>query len=183
MKIQAIAGSLRKESYNHQLALAAQDMVAELDPSIEFSILDWSEVPLFNQDIEFPPPASVTNARNAIKEADGLWIFTPEYNHALPGVLKNLLDWMSRPVSDTEGQVLAGKPVAFSGASIGQSGTSHAQDQLILLLIFLNMKVMSNPRFLLPFASKQTDETGKLELSTSASFLKAQAQAFIDFIK
>jgi len=77
-------------------------------------------------------------------------VFTPEYNHFFPGVLKNLIDWLSRPVSENEPQVLAGKPAAISGISLGMSGTAIAQDHLVTLISFLDMKVMNVPRLPYP---------------------------------
>jgi chromate reductase len=183
MKILAIAGSLRKDSYNLQLAKITQKLVKELDPSIEFRILDWSEVPLFNQDIEFPAPEAVAKARDAVLEADGIWFFTPEYNHAMPGVLKNLIDWLSRPVSNEQMQVLDEKPAAFSGVSPGMGGTIQSQDALVPLLSFLGMNIMGVPRFSVSHIAEQTDENGKLTLKYSMSYLERQAKAFIEYIE
>ena len=101
----------------------------------------------------------------------------PEYNHAIPGPLKNLLDWLSRPVSATEAQVLAEKPVALAGASIGMSGASHAQDQLVGMLSFLDAHVMNKPRLCIPHIATQADEQGRLKLESSAPYLEAQADA------
>ena len=134
MKLLAIAGSLRENSYNRQLAEAAGALMREKRPEVGYGILRWEDVPFMNQDIEHPAPEAVMRVREAVREADGLWLFSPEYNHAIPGPLKNLLDWLSRPVSATEAQVLAEKPVALAGASIGMSGASHAQDQLVGML-------------------------------------------------
>lgn len=98
-------------------------------------------------------------------------------------MLKNLTDWLSRPVSDTEPQVLAGKPAAISGISPGMSGTGLAQDHLVTLLSFLNMKVMNVPRLVIPNARQQVNQEGRLELTASSPYLKKQADAFIDFIR
>ena len=150
MKLLAIAGSLRENSYNRQLAEAAGALMREKHPEVGYGILRWEDVPFMNQDIEHPAPEAVTRVREAVREVDGLWLFSPEYNHAIPGPLKNLLDWLSRPVSATEAQVLAEKPVALAGASIGMSGASHAQDQLVGMLSFLDAHVLSphHPDFL-----------------------------------
>ncbi|SHK13728.1 NADPH-dependent FMN reductase [Desulforamulus aeronauticus DSM 10349] len=109
--------------------------------------------------------------------------FTPEYNHFFPGVLKNLIDWLSRPISKTEGQVLTGKPAAISGISPGMSGTGIAQDHLVTLLSFLNMDIMNLPRLTIPNAMQQVNQDGKLELTTSAPYLIKQADAFLAFIR
>lgn len=182
MKILAIVGSLRKESYNLQLAKAAQAVMQETYPSSEFTILEWNDVPFMNQDIEFPAPAAVSRVREAVKQADGVWVFSPEYNHAIPGGLKNLCDWLSRPISATEGQVLAGKPVALAGTSIGTSGAAHAQDQLAGMFSFLNTRLMNQPRLSIPTITTQT-ENGALKLDGSASYLAKQADAFVSFIE
>lgn len=179
MKILAIAGSLRKDSFNRQLALSAQTL---LKGTAELELLDYSSVPPLNEDIEFPAPEGVAQARQKVEEADGIWFFTPEYNHAVPGVLKNLIDWLSRPVSQEKGQVLNGKPTAISGITPGMSGTAIAQDQLIPLLSFLNMKIMNVPRLTIPHANSQA-EGNKLVLKDSLRYLDKQAKAFVSFIE
>ncbi|WP_419044808.1 NADPH-dependent FMN reductase [Enorma massiliensis] len=181
MHIVAIAGSLRQGSMNRQLAEAARRTVYELDPAIQFTLLDWADVPMFNEDIERPAPPAVARVRKQILDADGIWFFTPEYNHFFPGPLKNLLDWLSRPVSAAQGQVLDGKPAAISGISAGGSGTAIAQDHLVALISFLNMDVMNKPRLTIPFGfSKMND--GVLDLGDSLPYLERQAQTFLEFV-
>ena len=184
-KIVAIVGSLRQASYNRQLATAAGKIIASVADFVsvaDFEILDYDDVPLFNQDIEYPAPDAVKRVRKIIQSADGVWFFTPEYNHFFPGVLKNLIDWLSRPISDTEPQVLKGKPAAISGITPGMSGTGIMQDHLVTLISFLDMKVMNQPRLTIPNALQQTDNNGQLTLTISTPFLEKQAQAFLDFI-
>lgn len=183
MKILAIAGSLREKSFNKQLAQLAKESASRLYPHVEFELLSWGDLPLFNQDIEFPTPEPVKRIREEVKSAQGVWIFTPEYNYSYPGVLKNLIDWLSRPVSDTEKQVLIGKPIAFSGASIGQGGTRCAQEHLVALLSAVNMKVMNYPRLALANIDKQADEEEHLVLNSSLPYLERQLDAFIQFIE
>ncbi len=180
IKILAIVGSMRKESYNRQLALAAKDIIGD---RADFTLLEYQDVPFMNQDIEYPTPDAVKCARDAVKSADGIWFFTPEYNHFFSGVLKNLIDWLSRPTGDKEPQVLAGKPAAISGISLGMSGTGLAQDHLVTLVSFLNMDVMNAPRLTIPSAMQQLNSEGKLELKASHPYLEKQADAFIDFIQ
>ncbi|NLT14823.1 MAG: NAD(P)H-dependent oxidoreductase [Clostridiales bacterium] len=180
IKILAIVGSLRKESYNRQLALNAKAIIGD---RADFMLLEYQDVPLMNQDIEYPAPEAVKRVRDAVRSADGIWFFTPEYNHFFPGVLKNLIDWLSRSVSDSEPQVLAGKPAAISGISPGMSGTGLAQDHLVTLISFLNMEVMNVPRLTIPNARQQLDSQGKLTLTTSYPYLEKQVNAFIDFIQ
>ena len=178
-KILAIVGSLRQGSFNRQLALAAQKVVGS---QAEFTILDYTKVPFFNQDLEYPAPEAVMQVRAAVKAADGLWLFSPEYNHYFPGVLKNLLDWLSRPISASEPQVLAGKKIALSGITPGLSGTGLAQDHLVTVLSFLNADIMNLPRLTIPNAMQQAPG-GKLALTVSAPFLQKQAEAFLKYIQ
>lgn len=180
MKIVAIVGSLRKDSYNRQLALTAGQMIGG---AAEFELLDYADVPLMNQDIEFPVPKSVRRVREVVRDADGIWFFTPEYNHFFPGVLKNLIDWLSRPVSKSEPQVLAGKPAAISGITPGMSGTGIAQDHLVTLISFLNMRVMNLPRLTIPNAGQQVNQAGQLELTASAPYLQKQVEEFLAFLQ
>lgn len=179
-RIVAIVGSLRKESYNRQLALAAKEVLGD---RAAFEILEYADIPFMNQDIEYPAPEAVRRVRAAVREADGLWIFTPEYNHSYPGVLKNLIDWLSRPISKEERQVLAKKPIAVSGITPGMAGTSTAQDLLVMLLSMLNANVMNLPRLAIPNAAQQTDESGRLKLVSSLPYLERQADAFLKFIE
>lgn len=180
IKILAIVGSLRKESYNRQLALAAKEILGD---RVDFALLEYHDVPMMNEDIEFPAPEPVKRVREEVKSADGIWFFTPEYNHFFPGVLKNLIDWLSRPISDEEPHVLAGKPAAISGASMGMAGTIPAQDHLVTLISYLDMDVMNKPRLTIPYITRQTDSDGKLELKRSHPSLVRQANAFVDFIE
>ena len=179
-KITAIVGSLRKDSFNRKLALEAKRIVGN---EAEFDILDYSDVPLFNQDYEYPAPDAVSRVRSIVQASDGIWFFTPEYNHFFPGVLKNLIDWLSRPISPEVPQVLGGKPAVISGISPGRSGTVIAQDHLVTLISFINMKVMNVPRLVIPNAMQQTDSAGNLTLTESRVFLEQQAHDFIQFVR
>ena len=178
--ILGIVGSLRQNSFNRQLALAAKAVVGE---RATFDLLDFADVPLLNQDFEYPAPEAVRRVRDAVLAADGLWFFTPEYNHSFSGVLKNLIDWLSRPVSETQRQVLSRKLSAISGASPGIAGTLIAQDQLVMLLSLLNVRVMNFPRLVVPDVKHQTDAQGNLALTTSQPFLEKQADAFLKFMQ
>jgi len=179
MKILAVVGSLRTGSFNRQLASEAAKMLPQ---SVIMEIVDGGNLPLFNEDLEYPPPEAVTRLREKVKSADGLWFFTPEYNHFFPGNLKNLIDWLSRPVSPTEGQVLQGKPVVISGASPGISGTGIAQDHLVVILSYLDMKIMNQPRLIIPNVLNQVDTGGKLVLKESLPDLQKIVNSFVSFI-
>ncbi|SHK30385.1 NAD(P)H-dependent FMN reductase [Hathewaya proteolytica DSM 3090] len=180
IRILAIVGSLRKESFNRQLALAAKEIIGD---RAEFLILEYKDIPLFNEDIEYPAPECIKRVREEVKSADGIWFFTPEYNHFFSGAMKNLIDWLSRPISDKERQVLSQKPAAVSGISPGTSGTALAQDHLVTLISVLNMNVMNYPRLTIPKAMEQVDGEGKLVLKASYPYLERQANAFIKFVQ
>jgi NAD(P)H-dependent FMN reductase len=122
MKIAAIVGSLRKDSFNLQLAQTIQD---RYQGTMTLHIADIRQLPLFNQDDELASPPQVGAFKKAIAEADGVVIVTPEYNWSIPGVLKNALDWLSRV-----DKVLVGKPTMVVGASTGMFGTIRAQAHL-----------------------------------------------------
>lgn len=181
MHILTISGSLRADSYNTQLARAAGQLLAKMKPSIECSLLEWSDIPLMNEDIEHPTPASIARIRQAVAKADGLWVFSPEYNHAIPGPLKNLFDWLSRPQDGSKASVLSKKPLALAGASIGSGGATHAQEQLVNLLSLLNANLMNTPRLSIANIASRAPE-GTLTLSTSLPYLEKQADAFVRFI-
>lgn len=141
-KILFIIGSLRAKSFNRQLANEAKEIIGD---RAEVSKLDYSDVPLLNQDIEQPEPAAVARIRKAVSEADALWIFTPEYNLSYPGHLKNLLDWLSRPVKFMDYATptcINGKRVALSGAG-GRFATAKCREKLTELLTFLKADVLA----------------------------------------
>ena len=122
MKILGLSGSLRKDSHNTRLLRAAGSLLPEGAELVVFDRL--GEIPLFNEDDEHTPPAAAEALKEAIATADGLLVATPEYNHSIPGVLKNALDWVSRPVAETP---LRGKPAAVIGASTSLFGAVWAQ--------------------------------------------------------
>lgn len=182
MKILAIIGSKYKGSFNLQLAQAARDVVGN---RAEFEILDYADVPFFDMDIEHPAPEAVVAIRKKVQEADGLWFFTPEYNHSYSGYMKNLLDWLSRPTDDpNEGKPLDGKAATISGVSRGMSGASIALDHLMELLNILNMRVLYKNRVTVANAMSLCREPGVMELpEDSVQFLRQQADAFLYFIQ
>jgi len=158
LKLLGIAGSLRAGSYNRALLRAA----GELAPGwMEIEEWDIGVLPLFDADLEADgDPEPVAAFKRAVGEADALLIATPEYNRGLPGVLKNAVDWASRPAL---GSPLAGKLVGVMGASTGMSGTAHAQEQLRQALAFPRAHVLAEPRVLVPLAYDRFDEHGRLD--------------------
>ncbi|BAH39229.1 MAG TPA: NAD(P)H-dependent oxidoreductase [Gemmatimonas aurantiaca] len=163
----AIAGSLRQASYNRALLRAAQELAPE---GMEIRIFDRvGDLPLFDQDLEAQgDPEPVVAMRRAIAEADALLIATPEYNHGVPGVLKNAIDWASRP---PRGAVLAGKPTAILGASPGVTGTARAQSQLRQTFVFTDTPVLPQPEILVYRAHEKFDAEGRLTDERTREFV------------
>lgn len=156
MKIVGISGSLRRGSYNTALLKAAAEL---LPAGVEFELAPIGDLPLYDDDARaegYPP--SVERLRQQIRSADGIWLATPEYNFSYSGVLKNAIDWASRP----PGQPFFGKPIAIMGASAGRLGTARAQYHLRQVFIFLNGHVMNLPEV---FVS-QAPPPGKSSRST-----------------
>ncbi|MGJ0961962.1 NADPH-dependent FMN reductase [Faecalicoccus pleomorphus] len=173
-KILFIVGSLRKNGFNEQLAKKTEELIGN-DAQVEY--LDWSKVPFFNQDLEANLPVEVQEVKDKVRESDALWIFTPEYNHQIPGPLKNLLDWLSRGAPS----VLKDKKVTFAAAG-GGSGGASVRDFMMLLLNQMMMDTMSMPNtgIQIPMTAFQT---GQLEIeSYPLNQLKRQVKAFLDYI-
>ena len=157
MKILGIAGSLRVGSYNKMLIRTAVELAPD---GMTVEPYDLEGIPLFNADVEAEgDPEDVSALKEAIRSADGLLIATPEYNHSIPGVLKNALDWASRPPKPN---ALDGKPVAIIGASPGFTGTVRAQEHLRSSLLNPGSLVMPKPELLVFRVKEKVDEEGKL---------------------
>jgi chromate reductase len=157
IKIAAFAGSLRSASLNRGLIRAA---VETAPPWITIDALDLAGIPLFNQDVEDAgEPAAVASFKQAITAADALLVATPEYNHGMPGVLKNAIDWASRPRATSP---LRDKPIAILGASPGRGATARAQAQLRDVFVFTGACVMPLPELLIGTAGAHFDADGDL---------------------
>ncbi len=154
--IAAIVGSLRQESLNRRLFNAA---VALAPAHITFSEHGIGALPHFNADLEHDPAPTIVSLREAVGSADALVIVSPEYNYSVPGVVKNAIDWLSRPSGRS---VLAHKPAAIAGAASGRSGTMRAQLHLRQILTAVNMVTVSKPEVYVPFAAEKFDENGLL---------------------
>lgn len=182
-KIVLIVGSLRKGSLNKQLAEMARKY---LEDQAECTLFTPSLVPLFDQDLEFPTPKKVEEIRQTIKESDGIWIFTPEYNTMIPGGLKNLLDWLSRPMKendpDWKDTAVWEKKVTASGVA-GRSAAKDVLACLLRLLPFMGMEVMSEPLTEVAM-SPETMKTSDLSFTKGVQDqIKTQADAFLKFIE
>jgi chromate reductase len=157
MRLLGIAGSHRESSYNQGLLRAARELSPEGVELVEF---DVRGLPFYDGDLEAAgDPEPVTELKEAIRDADALVIATPEYNRGLPGVLKNAIDWASRPALASP---LAGKPVAIMGATTGFGGTARAQQQLRDALEFPGAVVLQQPEVLVSEAYLRFDENGEL---------------------
>jgi chromate reductase len=157
MTILGIAGSLREGSYNRALLRAARELVPE---GVGLDELDIRGLPFYDGDVEAAgDPEPVVALKQAIHNADALLIATPEYNRGIPGVLKNAIDWASRPPLASP---LTAKPVAIMGASTGRGGTARAQEQLRSALEFSRASVLEQPEVLVPEAYMRFDEHGEL---------------------
>src|ERR1035437_6285940 len=156
LKILGIAGSLREGSYNRAALRAAQQLVPE---GSEIEIYDIEGFDGFNQDLESNPPAKVIEFKQKIREADAILFVTPEYNYSMPGVLKNAIDWASRPYGDSAWN---DKPAAIMGAATGAGGTMRAQYHLRQSMVFLNMNPVNQPEVMITFAAKKFDDAGNL---------------------
>ena len=177
-----IVGSMREQSFNRQLAKVAEEMIAD---RCNVKYLDYKDLPYMNQDLEMPVQPAVARVRKEVVEADALWIFTPEYNFSYPGVLKNLLDWLSRPMDMSNFQTppaTLGKKVAISGCG-GKNMTQSCRAKLTELLDFMKMDLMHEP---------QTGIALGLEAWTKGEFaltdeqraeLQKQADAFCAFVE
>jgi chromate reductase len=156
ISILGFAGSLRKGSYNKAILRAAAELLPQ---DAELAIFDLEGIPPFNQDLENKPPEKVKEFKAKIRAADVLLIATPECNYSIPGVLKNAIDWASRPYGDN---VFQGKRVGVMGASIGMMGTARAQYHLRQCFVFLDMYPMNRPEVMVPFVQEKVDQEGKL---------------------
>ena len=142
-KILFITGSIRQKSFNRQLAAKISSLIGD---RAETSQLEYADIPYMNQDAEFPEPEAIARVRKAVSEADGVWICTPEYNAAVPGVLKNLLDWLSRPLvlNDPERRTaISGKKAAICGAD-GNNQTKDSRAALKSVLEFMSVEVIGD---------------------------------------
>ena len=156
VRILGIAGSLRRESYNRAALRAAAQLVPE---GATLDIFELDGIPGFNQEEEQTPPAAVVDLKRRIRAADAVLIATPEYSYSVPGVLKNAIDWASRPYGDS---AWSGKPVAIMGASVGTIGTARAQYHLRQMFVFLNMFPINQPEVMIGNAATRFDAQGNL---------------------
>lgn len=172
-----ISGSLRKGSYNTALLAAASELLPE---GMTLEKFDLSSIPLYNEDVRalgYPKP--VLELRDRIAASDALLIATPEYNYSIPGVLKNAIDWASRPPDPP----LNGKPVAIMGASTGNFGTVRAQMHLRQVCVYCNMFPVNRPEVLVMRAREKFDAGGRLADEDARGFLRDLLVALADWTR
>lgn len=165
MKVLGISGSLRKGSFNSMALRAAQKLVPA---GMTLDIADISDIPLYNDDVRVAgEPEAVTALKAQVRAADAVLIATPEYNFSIPGVLKNTLDWLSRPPEPP----FDGKVVGIMGASPGPVGTARVQYDLRKVLVFMNAFTVNKPEVFISFAQNKFDAQGELKDEATAKFV------------
>ncbi|MBS4210050.1 NAD(P)H-dependent oxidoreductase [Bacillus sp. FJAT-50079] len=177
MKIVAIVGSIRKESYNKKLALFMKEHFRN---KVEIEILSIAELPMYNEDQELTPPEIVKEIKSSVAGSDGVLIVTPEYNHSIPGVLKNAIDWFSRV-----DKVMVNKPVMIAGGTRGALGTVRAQMHLRQILNSPGVSALTLPgnEVFVGAIHEKLDETGRLIHEPTINFLDTVMNHFLSWIE
>lgn len=165
-RVFGFAGSLRKDSYNRALLRTAKELA--IPEGMEIEIFELDGIPPYNQDDEMAMPAIVRDFKHRIEQADALLIATPEYNYSVTGVLKNAIDWASRPYGANS---FEDKPVAIMGATIGALGSARAQYHLRQTLVFVNAHPLNRPEVMVAFAADKFKD-GKLVDEETRTFLR-----------
>lgn len=173
LNILGIAGSLRRASFNRGVVRAAMQLTP---PGVTIRSLDIGDLPLYDADLEADPPSVVRALRETVRAADAVLIATPEYNYSVPGVLKNALDWGSRPRSENAWR---GKPVAILGATTGLLGTARAQYHLRQMFVFLEMLPLNRPEVMIARAPEKFDAGGNLTDAETRERIRALVEALV----
>ena len=179
LRIVAIAGSLRGGSWNRRLLEAAR----ELAPAgMRVDLVDLADIPLYDgdRDTDETRPAAVRRLKQLVAESDGVLISTPEYNHSVPGVLQNAIDWISRPAMKSP---LAEKPAAIMGVSPGALGAARAQQQLKLVLMATLAQVLPHPGVSVGLVAEKFDAEGRLVHEPTRQFVSAYLAAFDTWVR
>jgi len=177
INILGFAGSLRKGSYNRSLLRACLEL---MPPDSSLEIFDLEGIPPFNQDFEASPPPKVAEFKQKIKAADAILIVTPEYNYSVPGILKNAIDWASRPLGNNSFQ---GKNVAIMSASTGMLGGARAQYHLRQSFVFFDMHPVNKPEVFVTFAAQKFDVQGNLTDDAAREVIRTLLQTLVEQTK
>ncbi|HZT90381.1 MAG TPA: NADPH-dependent FMN reductase [Stellaceae bacterium] len=175
ISVLGICGSLRKGSFNR---MALNTAIELRPPGMEVTVADISQIPLYDEDVRaqgFPPP--VETLRQQIKAADALLFACPEYNYSMTGVLKNAIDWASRPPD----QPFAGKPAAIIGAAAGMAGSARAQGDLRRSFVFLDVRALNKPEVLIGQAQTKFDANGRLTDEVARGLIRDLMAALADW--
>ncbi len=172
-----MAGSLRRDSYNRAALRAAGEL---LPPDTTLDTVELGDFPLFNQDHEKNPPPSVVQFKTRIREAGAILFVTPEYNYSISGVLKNAIDWASRPYGDSAWK---GKPAAIMGVSGGIFGTARAQYHLRQMMVFLDMHPVNRPEVMIGNALQRFDQDGNLHDEQTRNLIRQLLQNLADWTR
>lgn len=176
-RILGIAGSLRKDSFNRGVLRAAAELVPD---NAQIDIFELDGIPGFSQDEERTPPVKVAELKQRVRESDAILFVTPEYNYSIPGVLKNAIDWASRPYGDS---AWAGKPAAIMGASIGSIATARAQYHLRQVMVFLDMHPLNHPEVMIGNCADKFNEAGELTDEATREFIRKQLEKLVEWGK
>lgn len=176
-KIAVIVGSLRAGAYNLRLARALEKLMPE---GFSFDYVEIGDLPLYNQDLEADIPAPVVRLKRQVESAQGVLFATPEYNRSLPGVLKNAIDWASRPYGKSSWN---GKPSGVVGASPGAIGTAMAQQHLRNILSAQGSPALPTPEVYLQVNEQTIDLEGNISVPATRDFLKSWADRYADWVR
>lgn len=180
MNILLVPGSLRKNSFNRQLARYVERMIGER-ATVDY--LEWGDIPVFNEDDEFPAPAPVERIRSQVRAADGIWFFTPEYNLFIPGGLKNVTDWISRSLEqgNTRGQsAIHQKKTTVS--AVAATGGDDVATQFEILLGFIRTDVLSHEGRGVKIAPESWESDTLVLSSEDEAKIAGHVDAFLEFV-
>lgn len=175
--ILVMVGSIRQDSHNLKLAKALMKLGAH---DFNFHIATISDLPLFSEDLEKDFPQAALRLKKEIEMADGVLFVTPEYNRSVPGLLKNAIDWASRPYGKNS---FAKKPAAICGISVGTIGTACAQASLKHILSYLEIQLMGQPEVYLQFQEGLIDAEGHIHHTSTEKFLQDFMKKFAQWVQ
>ena len=177
IKIAVLVGSLRADSFNRRLARAVEKLAPD---EFAFRHIQINDLPLYSQDFDAAYPAVATRLKKDIEGVDGLLFATPEYNRSIPGVLKNAIDIASRPWGTNS---FAGKPAAVTGASIGSTGTSMAQQHLRNVLAYLDVPTLTQPEVFIHFKDDLIADDGSIANDGTRKFLQGFVDSYVAWVR